>query len=366
MAADERAGERAGGEEDQEAIFHDALRWFAPFDVQHTVDPFEGVYTYERTWDPDTAAYAPAQPHTDPAPAAAAEASKGEAVAAAKAVESGPAQLRVTVATLADRTLVRLFAHFVWNAALVLTALVDHGAVRVRGRRVVELGAGAGLPSLAAALQGAAAVVVTDYPAPPFLDNLRANVARNLPPGPRAAVTVLGHAFGDPVAPLLAAGSGGARISHADGAGHLSAAARPPALAPEQWPQPGSEPAHMPAPLGKRAGHDEEEDDDGRFDVVLLADVLWMESLHGPLLASCRALVRPAAQGGRVVLAYGEHTGAGIPHAFLDRAAGAEGGFRVRPVHRYRFPTEWGSHTRLDNYNEARRTVYTYQLELIA
>lgn len=41
---------------------------------------------------------------------------------------------------------------------------------------MLELGAGAGLPSLVCALKGARTVVVTDYPDPDLVENLRINV----------------------------------------------------------------------------------------------------------------------------------------------------------------------------------------------
>ena len=341
--------------EDVEDIFHGALGWFGTFDVQHTVDPIDGVYAYERAWDPDlrtwrgASADADAETDTEAASNADVEA-KAEADAAALPSEpssssarpssspaqpssspaqpsssptqplsspaqpllSGPPVLKLTVAQLPDRTLVRLFAHFVWNAALVLASLVDHGCVAVRGRRVVELGAGTGVPSLVAALQGAEDVVATDYPAPAFLDNLAANVARNIAdPAVRARVHVCGHAWGTDVADLLARG------------------ARP-----------------------------------GRFDTVLLADVLWLELPHADLLRSCRALVKPRAEGGRIYLAFSKHTGGAVTDSFFARAAAD--GFRVRQVHEYRFATEWGAATRLDDYNESRRTVYTYEMTFVS
>jgi nicotinamide N-methyltransferase len=46
----------------------------------------------------------------------------------------------------------------------------------VSGRTVLELGAGAGLPSLVCALNGASQVVVTDYPDADLIDNLRYNI----------------------------------------------------------------------------------------------------------------------------------------------------------------------------------------------
>lgn len=44
------------------------------------------------------------------------------------------------------------------------------------GRNVLELGAGAGLPSLAAAIWGAEHVVLTDYPDKDLVDNMQINV----------------------------------------------------------------------------------------------------------------------------------------------------------------------------------------------
>lgn len=44
------------------------------------------------------------------------------------------------------------------------------------GKSVLELGAGAGLPSLVCALNGASRVVVTDYPDTDLIENLRYNI----------------------------------------------------------------------------------------------------------------------------------------------------------------------------------------------
>lgn len=67
--------------------------------------------------------------------------------------------------------------HYLWNAGKIISAHLErHAEQLVRGKTVLELGAGAGLPSLTAALNGASAVVVTDYPDADLIENLNVNV----------------------------------------------------------------------------------------------------------------------------------------------------------------------------------------------
>jgi len=64
-----------------------------------------------------------------------------------------------------------LWAEFVYNAARVVADLMDHNealieklcAIDVKDKKCLELGAGAGLPGLIAALNGASSVVISDY-----------------------------------------------------------------------------------------------------------------------------------------------------------------------------------------------------------
>lgn len=81
-------------------------------------------------------------------------------------------------------------AAVVWDAAVVLATYLEAGAVELRGRRAVELGAGTGLVGIVAALLGAQ-VTITDRKA--ALEFLRSNVEANLPAQvqPRAAVREL-------------------------------------------------------------------------------------------------------------------------------------------------------------------------------
>jgi predicted nicotinamide N-methyase len=54
--------------------------------------------------------------------------------------------------------------------------LEQHASTVVHEKTVLELGAGAGLPSMICALNGAARVIVTDYPDVDLIDNLRFNI----------------------------------------------------------------------------------------------------------------------------------------------------------------------------------------------
>jgi len=50
----------------------------------------------------------------------------------------------------------------------------------VRGQKVIELGAGTGLAGIVSCLAGAEEVIISDYPAPEVLANIRGNVERNV------------------------------------------------------------------------------------------------------------------------------------------------------------------------------------------
>ncbi|XP_059183618.1 protein N-lysine methyltransferase METTL21A [Centropristis striata] len=78
-------------------------------------------------------------------------------------------------------------AAVVWDAAVVLCLYLEMGKVELKGKEVIELGAGTGLVGIVAALLGAK-VTITDRE--PALDFLSANVQSNLPPDSHQAVQV--------------------------------------------------------------------------------------------------------------------------------------------------------------------------------
>jgi predicted nicotinamide N-methyase len=69
-----------------------------------------------------------------------------------------------------------LWAHYLWNAAKV-----DENKDLCRNKSVLELGAGAALPSIIASANGATKTVVTDYPDQELIDNIEYNIKSNLP-----------------------------------------------------------------------------------------------------------------------------------------------------------------------------------------
>ncbi|WFD45242.1 nicotinamide N-methyltransferase [Malassezia psittaci] len=115
--------------------------------------------------------------------------------------ENGEKQIHYRIADLSS-TNTKLFAHHQWDAGVYLADIVCEPCewADVRGRQVVELGAGTGLPSLAATAVGAKRTIVTDYPDPDLLANLRQNVAKLKSRAPYAlALDVEGVAWGQDI-----------------------------------------------------------------------------------------------------------------------------------------------------------------------
>lgn len=100
-------------------------------------------------------------------------------------------------------------AHHLWNGAKMVSDFFEEDPKRVRGKTLLELGAAAGLPSLSAAILGAEKVVVTDFPDPDILAVMQKNVDEcDETVEPRGSVAgtvdVLGFVWGADPIPLLA------------------------------------------------------------------------------------------------------------------------------------------------------------------
>ncbi|TDL23551.1 hypothetical protein BD410DRAFT_721273, partial [Rickenella mellea] len=131
-----------------------------------------------------------------------------------------------------------LWAHHLWNASRALADFLDENPGICRGRNVLELGAGGGLPGLVAALNGARKVVLTDYPDDPLLENLRSNVETNIPSAVKPNISVLGYVWGRRVETLISAS-------------------------------------------------DATSDGDSTFDIIIMSDLIFNHSQHDALLKTC-------------------------------------------------------------------------------
>lgn len=123
--------------------------------------------------------------------------------------------------------------------------LEDRAHEWVRCKDLLELGAGAGLPSVVCALNGARTVVVTDYPDPDLVQNLRVNASvgeDHLRPSP-SPLHVEGYRWGAPPDTVL---------------------------------------SYLPV---EKAG----------FDVLILADVIYNHPQHHNLISSVRMTLKKSA-----------------------------------------------------------------------
>ncbi|GAA5923695.1 hypothetical protein JCM3775_000475 [Rhodotorula graminis] len=158
------------------------------------------------------------------------------------------------------------YSSFVWNASILLADKIAAKEIEVEGKRVLELGAGLGLPGLVAAHVGADLVVLTDYDEPAALDDTARAVDEALPVALQRKVHVVPHTWGPRIDSLLS-------------------------LAPS-------------------------------YDLVLVAECVWSPSLHASLVDSLRALLS-ASPHATVCFSAGFHSGRKHVASFLAAAADA-------------------------------------------
>ncbi|KAF7912026.1 uncharacterized protein EAE98_011783 [Botrytis deweyae] len=141
-----------------------------------------------------------------------------------------------------------LWGHHLWNAGRIISNYLEKSPSLITSKSVLELGAGAGLPSLTCASLRAKNVVVTDYPDSDLIDNLRKNISvfyeqfPELRVNDKESLVAEGYCWGADPSPLLS-------------------------LLPLEE---------------KEAG----------FDVLILADLLFNHSEHAKLLDSIKKTLR--------------------------------------------------------------------------
>ncbi|GAA5980090.1 hypothetical protein JCM10908_001531 [Rhodotorula pacifica] len=149
-----------------------------------------------------------------------------------------------------------LWGHVLYPAAIALARFLElhaerllHGAEgegkgKGKGKAVLELGAGGGLPGLVAALEGAGDVVISDFPDPALVNNIAKNIDLNvtsLESADVATAVAKGFTWGTPPDTLLEA------LSGTDAAG----------------------------------------EEERKFDLILLSDLVFNHSQHLALLSTC-------------------------------------------------------------------------------
>lgn len=148
-----------------------------------------------------------------------------------------------------------LYGHILTHACLFLAKHLEMNAAElVKGKTVLEVGAGGGLPSVLCAHLGAAYVMCTDYPDPELVSNLRRNVQEN---GVESNCTSAGFIWGNDTGEIVDT---------------LSAHTEP-----------------------KRT----------TFDVIILSDVIFNHKEHPQLLKTCRDLVTPKT--GKILVTFTPH-----------------------------------------------------------
>jgi nicotinamide N-methyltransferase len=145
-----------------------------------------------------------------------------------------------------------LWAHECWNAGKSLANYLDKHKELYIGKKVLELGAAASLPSLICAVNGARKVISTDYPEKPLLDNIMKNAMANIPEKVAdGTFNVQGYLWGT-----------------------------------------------------RNIDLDEPMLSDGKFDVILMADLVFNHSQHTNLLKTC---VEMLANDGIILKTYTHH-----------------------------------------------------------
>ncbi|KAK9241562.1 hypothetical protein V1506DRAFT_550367 [Lipomyces tetrasporus] len=206
-----------------------------------------------------------------------------------------------------------LWGHLLWNASKETANYLDtHGSTLLANKTVLELGAGAGLPSFIGAIHDAKRVVITDYPEADLLDNIEYNVDHYAKESKdeqkeRERFRVAGYIWGNDVEPLrefLPAGSDG-------------------------------------------------------YDLIILSDVVFNHSEHAKLLATCWNCLSRSSSSSKVFVVFTPHR-ARLFHRDLQFFEDAKQlGFKVEKLFEEKW---WPMFEEEEETKDIRSMVYGYFL----
>ncbi|KAG0006481.1 nicotinamide n-methyltransferase [Modicella reniformis] len=164
-----------------------------------------------------------------------------------------------------------LWGHHLWNAAKVFANWMDSHPEHSLSKNVLELGAGAALPSFVAAINRASKVIITDYPDSDLISNIQYNAEHVAPQQTKEGIVVVqGYLWGSNTKPLLA---------------HLN-----PAMSNSPSASPSAGDTAEPKQL---------------FDTIILSDLLFNHSQHRSMLKTCKETLKPGT--GRVFVFFTHH-----------------------------------------------------------
>ncbi|KAF9115785.1 nicotinamide n-methyltransferase [Mortierella sp. AM989] len=161
-----------------------------------------------------------------------------------------------------------LWAHHLWNAAKVFANWIDAHPEHSLNKNVLELGAGAALPSFVTAINGASKVIITDYPDNDLISNIQYNAEQVVPQLTRDGVVIAqGYLWGSNTRPLLAY------------------------LNPSMSTQTSVSVTETPSRQ--------------LYDTIILSDLLFNHSQHRSMLKTCKETLKPVT--GRVFVFFTHH-----------------------------------------------------------
>ncbi|KAG7087235.1 hypothetical protein E1B28_013216 [Marasmius oreades] len=222
-----------------------------------------------------------------------------------------------------------LWGNYLWNSAICLASYFEENESLCNDRSVLELGAGGGLPSIIASLNGARNVVITDYPDAALVNNMQHNVDHNISDEQvRQNIVVKVE-----IAVMLA-------WMRAD------------ALQGYIWGTPVHSLLDAFPPLAEG------------FDLIILSDLIFNHSQHDALLRTCERTLRPAtpfldAKDPCVLVFYTHHR----PHlahrdmVFFDKAR--EQGWKCDKIIEQKYPPMFPDDPGAE---EVRSTVHGWRL----